>query len=41
MTTTDWSSWDKLEWSRQLETFGDNDVPVLAAGPKGQVDGTW
>lgn len=27
-----------LEWKRRLETFGDNDKPVTAAGPNGQVD---
>ncbi|KAL9124409.1 MAG: hypothetical protein Q9217_006259 [Psora testacea] len=39
MTKTDWSSWDRLEWRRRLETFGDNDASVLASGPKGEIDG--
>jgi len=41
MTTTDYSAWDDLRWRRRLETFGENDEPVLAAGPKGEVDGVW
>ena len=41
MTKTDWSSWDKLEWRRRLETFGNNDTSVLASGPNGEVDGVW
>ncbi|KAI8634765.1 histidine acid phosphatase [Xylariaceae sp. FL1651] len=28
-----------LEWKRRLERFGPNDEPVLAAGPKGELDG--
>ncbi|KAL9633569.1 MAG: hypothetical protein Q9164_004624 [Protoblastenia rupestris] len=39
MTKTDGSTWDRLEWRRRLETFGDNDAAVLASGPKGQIDG--
>ena len=27
-----------LEWKRRLETFGGNDEPIIASGPKGQVD---
>ncbi|KAK4442255.1 histidine phosphatase superfamily [Podospora aff. communis PSN243] len=27
-----------LEWKRRLETFGERDQPVIAAGPNGQVD---
>ncbi|KAK1751817.1 histidine phosphatase superfamily [Echria macrotheca] len=27
-----------LEWKRRLETFGRDDRPVVAAGPKGEVD---
>ncbi|KAI1485335.1 putative acid phosphatase [Biscogniauxia mediterranea] len=30
---------DTLEWKRRLETFGPRDEPVLAAGPKGELDG--
>jgi len=41
MTNTDYSSWDNFHWRRQLETFGEDDSPVLAAGPKGEVDGVW
>ncbi|KAJ4292257.1 hypothetical protein N0V88_005888 [Collariella sp. IMI 366227] len=29
---------DTLEWTRRLETFGDNDEPVVARGPDGQLD---
>ena len=29
---------DALEWRRHLETFGDNDEPVVATGPKGELD---
>ncbi|KAK5654175.1 hypothetical protein OQA88_7606 [Cercophora sp. LCS_1] len=29
---------DTLEWKRRLETFGPNDEPIVAAGPKGEVD---
>ncbi|MCJ1394460.1 hypothetical protein MMC18_007338 [Xylographa bjoerkii] len=39
MTKKDWSSWDKLDWRRRIETFGEDDGPVIAVGPKGQVDG--
>ncbi|KAI1355638.1 histidine phosphatase superfamily [Xylaria sp. FL0043] len=28
-----------LEWKRRLESFGPNDEPVLAVGPKGELDG--
>lgn len=27
-----------LEWKRHLETFGDNDEPISATGPKGELD---
>ena len=27
-----------LEWKRRLEAFGPNDIPVVAAGPRGEVD---
>ncbi|KAF3770500.1 phosphoglycerate mutase-like protein [Cryphonectria parasitica EP155] len=27
-----------LEWKRRLETFGPNDVPVIATGPGGELD---
>ncbi|KAL8806486.1 MAG: hypothetical protein Q9200_005013 [Gallowayella weberi] len=38
MTKTDWSAWSELSWRRRIETFGDDDRPVLAAGPQGAVD---
>lgn len=41
MTKTDWSSWDKLQWRRRLETFGDNDASILASGPNGEIDTVW
>ena len=41
MTNTDWSSWDKLQWRRRLETFGDNDASILASGPDGEIDTVW
>lgn len=41
MTKTDWSTWDGLQWRRRMETFGDDDRPVLASGPKGMVDTVW
>lgn len=41
MTKTDWSTWDELQWRRRMETFGDDDRPVLAAGPEGAVDTVW
>ena len=28
-----------MEWKRRLETFGPQDTPVLAAGPRGELDG--
>ncbi|RYP62829.1 hypothetical protein DL769_007157 [Monosporascus sp. CRB-8-3] len=28
-----------LEWKRRLETFGPGDKPVLASGPRGELDG--
>lgn len=27
-----------LEWKRRLETFGPNDAPVIATGPRGELD---
>ncbi|KAL8846576.1 MAG: hypothetical protein Q9221_008342 [Calogaya cf. arnoldii] len=38
MTKTDSSTWNDLRWRRRMETFGDDDRPVLAAGPEGAVD---
>ena len=41
MTTKDWSQWDALQYRRRLETFGADDGPVVAAGPKGEYDAIW
>lgn len=30
--------WSDLQWRRRIETFGNDDGPVMAAGPKGEVD---
>ncbi|RDW83336.1 histidine acid phosphatase-like protein [Coleophoma crateriformis] len=30
--------WSALQWRRRLETFGYDDGPVIASGPKGEVD---
>src|ERR1700753_2068292 len=30
--------WTPMQWRRRLETFGTDDGPVIAAGPKGAVD---
>ncbi|KAL1637880.1 hypothetical protein SLS56_000437 [Neofusicoccum ribis] len=38
MSTKDLSQWDELKWRRRLETFGDDDGPVVASGPKGEFD---
>ena len=38
MTSVDSSSWSTLHWRRHLETFGQNDAPVLAAGPSGETN---
>lgn len=32
------SQWTPLQWRRRLETFGNDDGPVIAAGPRGEVD---
>jgi acid phosphatase len=36
-TTAD-HAFDTLEWKRRVETFGDNDEPVVARGPNAQLD---
>lgn len=41
MTKTDGSTWNDFQWRRRIETFGDDDRPVLAAGPTGTVDTVW
>ncbi|KAI9829946.1 MAG: hypothetical protein M1819_005918 [Sarea resinae] len=38
MTGKDASHWDEMDWRHRLETFGDDDGPVVAAGPNGTVD---
>ncbi|KAI9843177.1 MAG: hypothetical protein M1838_002740 [Thelocarpon superellum] len=38
MTEKDASRWDKVEWRRRLETFGRDDGPVIATGPRAEVD---
>lgn len=35
----DTSNWGHMEWRRRLETFGPDDGPLIAAGPKGEIDG--
>ncbi|KAM5435420.1 putative acid phosphatase [Microsporum canis] len=35
----DLSTWDTFQWKRRMERFGDADEPVIALGPKGEVDG--
>ncbi len=30
--------WSALQWRRRMETFGGDDGPVVATGPKGEVD---
>ncbi|PMD36640.1 histidine acid phosphatase-like protein [Hyaloscypha variabilis F] len=32
------NKWTPLQWRRRLETFGSDDGPVIASGPKGEVD---
>lgn len=32
------SKWTPLQWRRRLETFGNDDGPVIAAGPRGELD---
>ena len=39
MTSEDMSTWSELKWRRRMETFGEDDGPVIAAGPRGEVDG--
>lgn len=41
MTPTDTLQWNSLQWRRRLERFGEDDGPVVAAGPGGEVDGVW
>lgn len=39
MSTPDWTNFDKLEYRRRIETFGADDSPVVASGPRGEIDG--
>lgn len=39
MSSLDATSWDSLQWRRRLERFGEDDGPIPAAGPNGEVDG--
>jgi len=32
------AKWSSLQWRKRLETFGSDDGPVIAAGPRGEVD---
>ena len=41
MTPADTSQWNSLQWRRRLERFGEDDGPIIAAGPSGEVDGVW
>jgi acid phosphatase len=36
--TMEAGKWTPLTWRRRLETFGSDDGPVIASGPKGEVD---
>lgn len=40
-TKTEGSSWNELQWRRRIETFGIDDGPVIAAGPRGEIDAIW
>jgi len=39
MTPEDTTNWNSLQWRRRLERFGEDDGPIIAAGPDGEVDG--
>lgn len=41
MSTQDWSRFDEFRYRRRLERFGDDDMPVVVTGPKGETDGIW
>lgn len=41
MASHDLTKWDGLTYRRRIETFGNDDEPVVAAGPKGEFDGIW
>ncbi|KAI9810764.1 MAG: hypothetical protein M1827_006102 [Pycnora praestabilis] len=38
MTNKGSTDWDDLQWRRRLETFGEDDGPIIASGPSGEVD---
>lgn len=38
MATKDWSTFDKFDFKRRVETFGHADTPVIAPGSKGEID---
>ncbi|KAE9989713.1 hypothetical protein EG327_002355 [Venturia inaequalis] len=38
MHPTDTPKWDQITYRRRIETFGVDDGPAVAAGPKGEVD---
>jgi acid phosphatase len=38
MSTPDSSNWTPLQWRRRLETFGNDDSPIVASGPEGEYD---
>lgn len=39
MTPQDTTQWNSLQWRRRLERFGEDDGPIVAAGPRDEVDG--
>ena len=41
MAESDSSQWDQLQWRRRIESFGSDDGPSIARGPKGEIDGIW
>lgn len=41
MHPTDASKWDQITYRRRIETFGVDDGPAIAAGPKGEFDAVW
>ena len=41
MSDPDRSPWDRLQWFRKLETFGENNAAVLASGPGGETNALW
>jgi acid phosphatase len=40
-TNNDLSSWDALQWRRQIETFGHDDEAVSTRGPGGETEAIW